>query len=78
MRAIKKTRLDPDRLRVESFVAGNAAADGGGTVRAHGGCTYFGTCLCQTAYYYCGDGYQTLYSCDYSRMEPCPTAAGAC
>lgn len=75
----RKLTLDADAVAVESFPTGEAAmADGRGTVHARGGCTYDRTCLCPSAYYYCGDGYQTLYSCDYSKEGPCPTSLYIC
>ena len=76
---MKKLRLDAEKVAVESFpVARAAEEDGRGTVHARGGCTYDRTCLCPTAYYYCGDGYQTLYSCQYSVEGPCPTSIHQC
>ena len=73
-----KRKLDLDRLAVDSFET-EAAAAGRGTVRAHDhellgakpGCTCQGTCLCQTAYYYCGTGPFTIYSCDYTANQSC-------
>jgi len=76
---MKKLRLDAEKVAVESFPVDEAASeDGRGTVHAQAGCTYQRTCLCPTAYYYCGDGFQTLYSCDYSQVEPCPTSIYNC
>jgi hypothetical protein len=73
----KKRKLDLDGLAVDSFET-EAAAAGRGTVRAHDdnlfgvkGCTCQGTCLCQTAYYYCGTGPATIYSCDYTANQSC-------
>ena len=75
----KKLSLELDSLSVDSFVtapAGQAA----GTVRAAEGdskdpqyfdCTCFNSCVCPSAYYWCGDGYQTLYSCTYTNNESC-------
>jgi hypothetical protein len=72
---MKKTRLDPERLEVESFpTADGQHAPPRGTVhgeQADVPCTHWKSCVCPTAYYHCGDGYQTLYSCDYTRAEPC-------
>lgn len=70
---MKKTRLKMDELAVESFPTANAAgASAQGTVQAREApCTHWRSCLCPTAYYHCGDGYQTLYSCDYTYVEPC-------
>ena len=76
---MKKLRLDAEEVAVESFPVSEAATeDDRGTVHAQAGCTYQRTCLCPTAYYYCGDGFQTLYSCDYSQVEPCPTSIYNC
>jgi hypothetical protein len=78
----KKLSLELDGLSVESFAT--AAADAGpGTVRGaedqadapdYLGCTCANTCLCKTAYYWCGDGYHTLYSCDYTHNVSCLTS----
>jgi hypothetical protein len=76
---MKKLKLDAESVAVESFPTAAAEAQGPrGTVHAEAGCTYQGSCLCPSAYYYCGDGYQTLYSCDYSKHEPCPTSIYNC
>ena len=74
----RKRKLDLDGLAVDSFETEAAAADRG-TVRAHDDdmflakpeCTCQGTCLCQTAYYYCGTGPFTIYSCDYTANRSC-------
>jgi hypothetical protein len=75
----KKLTLELDSLSVDSFVTapeGRAT----GTVRAaeddskdpqYFDCTCFNSCVCPTAYYWCGDGYQTLYSCNYTHNESC-------
>lgn len=34
-------------------------------------CTCAGSCPCPSAYYYCGDGYHTLYSCKYTQNASC-------
>jgi hypothetical protein len=74
---MKKLRLNADDVAVESFPTGESPAPPRGTV--HGAaCTYDRTCLCPSAYYYCGDGYQTLYSCDYSKDAVCPTSIYGC
>lgn len=66
---MKKLRLDD--LAVESFPT--AEADGRrGTVRGHGeDCTWVDTCLCETAYYHCGTGMETIHSCDYTFNDLC-------
>ena len=72
----RKRKLDLDGLAVDSFETEAAAADRG-TVRAHEevlaapGCTCQGTCLCPTAYYYCGTGPATIYSCEYTANRSC-------
>jgi hypothetical protein len=75
---MKKLKLDAESVAVESFPTGGGTEHERGTVHAEAGCTYQGSCLCPSAYYYCGDGYQTLYSCDYSKQEPCPTSIYNC
>jgi hypothetical protein len=77
---MSKLKLNADEVAVESFRTDDAAEeDRRGTVQAQAaGCTYQGSCLCQTAYYYCGDGYQTIYSCDYSKEQVCPTSYYNC
>jgi len=74
----KKLTLDVDALSVSSFQT-DGAEDGPGTVRGHGAeptppyyaCTCAASCDCPSAYYWCGDGYYTLYSCDYTKNESC-------
>ena len=76
---MKKTRLSLDTLAVDTFTAGQ------GTVHAHEiqptppeydvPCTCALTCLCKTAYYNCGTGYYTIYSCDYTANASCLTPA---
>lgn len=68
---MKKIRLDPERLAVESFPTGREQEARRGTVLGQAPCTHWASCVCPTAYYHCGDGYQTLYSCDYTRVAPC-------
>ena len=77
-----KKKLDLDALSIESFdtVAPLAVE---GTVHAHEieptppeyqpPCTCFNTCLCKTAYYNCGTGHYTIYSCDYTHNASCLT-----
>jgi hypothetical protein len=76
----KKLTLDVAGLSVSSFLTSSVERDGPGTVRAHDaqptppayiGCTCAATCDCPSAYYWCGDGYHTLYSCDYTKNESC-------
>ena len=74
---MKKLRLDAEAVAVESFATERTPAEPRGTVHAEA-CTYGASCLCPSAYYYCGDGYQTLYSCDYSKQAPCPTSIYEC
>ena len=77
-----KKKLDLDALSVDSFDT-SAAAKGEGTVHAHevdpqptppeyAPCTCFYSCLCKTAYYHCGTGPYTIYSCDYTYNGSCP------
>ena len=77
----KKLDLDLDTLAVESFATTADEAEGRGTVHAHeieptppeyADCTCFHSCLCRTAYYYCGTGPYTIYSCDYTKNRSCP------
>jgi hypothetical protein len=76
-----KTRLDLEALDVESFDT-VASEDGRGTIRAHEAveptppeyqppCTCAASCLCKTAYYNCGTGPYTIYSCDYTHNASC-------
>jgi hypothetical protein len=76
----KKLSLELDALSVESFETAGAPGEGVGTVHAaedeseapnYFDCTCANTCLCKTAYYWCGDGYQTIYSCNYTNNESC-------
>jgi hypothetical protein len=78
-----KLDLDLDGLRVDSFDTTAEPGAGRGTVRAHeavgaeaaaAACTCRGTCLCDTAYYYCGTGPYTIYSCEYTANRSCHTA----
>lgn len=66
-----KLKLRIESLAVESFPT-LADAAGRGTVRGLGDdCTYFESCLCETAYYYCGTGPATIHSCTYTNDERC-------
>lgn len=68
---MKKTRLDPDALAVQSFRTADDRGAPRGTVHGQAACTHWASCVCPTAYYHCGDGYETLYSCTYTREAPC-------
>jgi hypothetical protein len=77
---MKKLSLELDALSVESFETAGMPGKPAGTVRAAEGeadepayydCTCANTCVCKTAYYWCGDGYHTLHSCDYTNNESC-------
>lgn len=78
---MKKLSLDLDRLSVESFatdaveeVTGTVrGAEDGGEAAARAACTCFASCLCPSAYYWCGEGYHTIYSCDYTANASCLT-----
>jgi hypothetical protein len=74
---MKKLRMSVDDLRVDSFPTAGTGAHAG-TVRAHDGCTWIDSCLCDTAYYYCGTGPETIYSCDYTVAYPCERTAVDC
>ena len=74
---MKKLRMRMDDLQVDSFPTASTGARNG-TVRAHGDCTYVDSCLCETAYYYCGTGPETIYSCDYTVLYPCQRTAVDC
>jgi len=74
----KKLELNVESLAVDSFE--NAPpAEQRGTVQGHGPdptppeyeCTYAATCLCKTAYYQCGTGPYTIYSCNYTNDWRC-------
>ncbi|HEX2204602.1 MAG TPA: hypothetical protein VHG91_14935 [Longimicrobium sp.] len=80
---MEKRKLSLDALSVSSFETSPAMDDGErGTVRAHADtakaaegaakdCTCGNSCLCPSAYYYCGTGPQTIYSCDYTFNRSC-------
>ena len=78
---MRKLKLGLEALTVESFSAGRGA-DARGTVRGRGeGCTHVDTCLCETAYYYCGTGPETIFSCDYTELcetEGCASGDWRC
>lgn len=68
---MKKLELRIESLAVESFSTAGEGR-GAGTVRGHGdGCTYVESCLCETAYYFCGTGPATIHSCTYTNDERC-------
>jgi len=69
----KKLTLDPDRLSVSSFEAGEAGGEARGTVRAQAACTCNYSCACPSAIYWCADIAYTVYSCDYTRNISCST-----
>ena len=80
----RKLSLELDTLSVESFETAGAPREGAGTVRAaedesdapaYYDCTCAYSCVCKTAYYWCGDGYHTLYSCNYTNNESCVVSA---
>lgn len=68
----KKLTLNVDALTVASFPTAEEAAQAPGTVHGQAAaCTCHASCDCPSAYYWCGDGYHTLYSCDYTKNESC-------
>ena len=80
----KKLSLELEGLSVDSFATEEMPEAAAGTVRGaedesdapqYFDCTCFNTCLCKTAYYYCGDGYYTIYSCNYTHNESCAISA---
>lgn len=69
---MKKLRLHPESLKVDSFRTAEGPAGGPGTVHGRADdCTWFATCLCKTAYYQCGTGPHTIYSCNYTSDDRC-------
>ena len=74
----RKLSLELDTLSVDSFATEALPEAAPGTVRAAedeaqnvAACTCAYSCVCPSAYYWCGDGYQTLYSCDYTKNASC-------
>jgi len=80
---MKKLELSLEALAVDSFET-SAAGNGHGTVQGQAivapqptppvyeeDCTCAYSCLCQTAYYHCGTGRYTIYSCDYTANASC-------
>ena len=60
----KKLELSLDRLAVDSFPTGAAAAPEAGTVHARADdCTSPATCKCPTSLWACGTVAYTVYSC---------------
>ena len=81
---MKKTRLDLSALEVDSFPTTTPEIEGEGTVNGHFGpeptppvrpCTCNPTDLCKTAYYHCGTGQFSIYSCDYTYNGSCAVTA---
>ncbi len=70
---MKKIRLQAESLAVDSFATGDGSGRVPGTVHARGedGCTWVDSCLCETAYYHCGTGPETIFSCDYTQTRRC-------
>jgi hypothetical protein len=78
----KKLNLELEALAVDSFET-SAASDGHGTVHGqaalapqptppeYADCTCAYSCLCRTAYYYCGTGPHSIYSCDFTYNGSC-------
>ena len=81
----RKLSLELDQLSVSSFDTTPGEGDGRGTVHGHqeidepqptppvyaDKCTCNASCLCPTAYYYCGTGPATIYSCRYTYNLSC-------
>lgn len=67
---MKKLKLQVENLAVDSFATGAGAGEPG-TVHGQAECTYFQSCLCKTAYYQCGTGPYTIYSCNYTNDDRC-------
>jgi hypothetical protein len=64
---MRKLRLEPETLDVQSFDAGEGVGRQG-TVRAAGeGCTQPASCPCPTSLYNCGTLHSTLVSCDFTQ-----------
>jgi hypothetical protein len=62
---MKKVKLEPEQLAVESFRT--AEPDGRreqGTVHGQARCTYYYNCLAETGRYWCGT--EPSFSCDYT------------
>ena len=69
---MRKLKLQLENLSVDSFPVTPRESDGDGTVEAHAkACTCNNSCLCPTAYYNCGTGPFTIYSCDYTANRSC-------
>ena len=75
---MKKLRMRLESLEVESFRT-TGTPEGPGTVHGRGeDCTWWDTCLCNTAYYNCGTGPHTIHSCEYTFNERCLHTAIDC
>lgn len=73
---MKKLRLDPETVAVESFRTDDAAgAPPRGTVHGQAPCTWFNSCQCPSARDYCGADPLTAYSCNFTQDDPCWTDA---
>jgi hypothetical protein len=68
---MKKLKLRIESLAVDSFRPDDGAEREPGTVHGQAECTYFQSCLCKTAYYNCGTGPYTIYSCNYTNDYRC-------
>ncbi|HYW11443.1 MAG TPA: hypothetical protein VE871_05780 [Longimicrobium sp.] len=69
---MKKLALQLEDLAVDSFATDGRDTREPGTVHGQADdCTYFQSCLCKTAYYNCGTGPHTIYSCTYTNDLRC-------
>lgn len=87
---MKKFSLDLEALAVDSFETTVTDAERGTVLGRESvqptppepapedDCTYKGSCLCETAYYYCGTGPFTIYSCNFTNDNRCNTADRRC
>jgi len=70
---MEKLSLDLETLDVESFETEAAIVERRGTVHADiADCTQYDSCFCRTSPYKC-PAYHSAYSCDYTKMTPCPS-----
>ena len=77
---MNKLRLDPDRLRVESFTPDAAAAQGTGTVRGHSFVTFNspnGACS-EPASQQCQETDKHWYTCGVSCVDMCHPTGPDC
>jgi hypothetical protein len=75
---MKTRKLELDSLSVESFATTTETDEARGTVEAREAapaCTCNNSCLCPTAYYNCGTGPFSIYSCDYTANRSCAYGA---